>query len=279
MGDDEGGITYELLTMDGTTLTSSRKPPYTGSGKATYPNEDRDEYDGEFVEGFRCGWGTYIFKKNGDTYTGQYEQNHKHGLGKIIYAPTFGPPGEEGGEEGGDGASKRGGFYHGYFTKGKRGAPDKKEDVPGETSKSEGTFTYCNGDVYVGQWKEGKKHGTGTYACAADKSKLKGEWVEGKLATGQWIFPNGTFWSGRFRYNKPIGKGVWVFPNGNQLTGEYEQKELANEEGEGGGGGEEGEEGQEKKDPAVECTFKYGNCVKVKGDAPPRSIKYTQMRT
>merc|ERR1712118_71702 len=26
------------------------------------------------------------------------------------------------------------------------------------------------------------------------------------------------------------GKGVWVFPNGNQLTGEYEQKEIAGED-------------------------------------------------
>lgn len=274
MGDEEGGIKYELETPEGP-LASSRKPPYTGSGKATYANEDRDVYDGEFVEGYRCGWGTYTFKKNGDTYTGQYEQNHKHGLGKIMYASTFGSAEEEG-DEGGT-AKPRGGFYHGYFTKGLRGSPDQKEDVPGETSKSEGTFTYCNGDVYVGQWKEGKKHGIGTYAFSADRSKMKGEWVEGKLASGQWIFPNGIFWSGKFRYNKPHGKGVWVFPNGNQMTGDYEQKELANEEGEAAA--EEGDENAPKKDPAVECTYKYGNCVKVKGDAPPRQVKYTQMRT
>jgi len=275
MGDEEGVVKYQLETPDGI-LNSSRKPPYTGSGKATYPNEDRDVYDGEFVEGYRCGWGTYLFKKNGDTYTGQYEHNLKHGLGKINYSATFGNEEGEGGDEGAS-ANPRGGFYHGYFTKGLRGSPDNKADVPGETSKSEGTFTYCNGDVYVGQWKDGKKHGNGTYACAADRSKLKGEWIEGKMASGQWIFPNGTFFSGRFRYNKPFGKGVWVFPNGNQLTGEYEQKEIASEEGEAAV--EEGEEGKPKPDPQVECTFKYGNCVLVKGDAPPRQVKYTQMRT
>merc|ERR1712118_474045 len=130
------------------------------------------------------------------------------------------------------------------------GSPELKQEVAGETSKSEGTFTYCNGDVYVGQWKEGKKHGIGTYAFKEDRSKMKGEWVEGKLAFGQWVFPNGTFWSGKFRYNKPHGKGVWVFPNGNQLTGEYDQKELA-AEGEEAPPAEEGEGGAPKPDPAV----------------------------
>lgn len=97
MGDEEGGIVYQLETKEGT-LNSSKK--YTGEAKATYPNEDRDVYEGEFVEGFRCGWGTYMFKKNGDVYKGQYEQNMKHGLGRIDYASTFGAAEEEGGDEG-----------------------------------------------------------------------------------------------------------------------------------------------------------------------------------
>jgi hypothetical protein len=276
MGEEEGGIVYKLETPEGE-LTSSRKPPYTGHGKATYPNEWRDTYEGEFVEGYRCGWGTYVFKQNGDTYTGQYENNSKHGLGKIIYSSTFGNDEGEGGEGDEGKPTGRGGFYHGYFTSGLRGSPETKTPVAGETMKSEGTFTYCNGDVYVGQWQKGKKHGIGTYQCAADRTKLKGEWIEGKMSSGQWIFPNGAFFSGKFRYNKPFGKGVWVFPNGNQLTGEYTQKEIAGEEGEAPA--EEEGEGATKKDPQVECTFKYGNCVLVKGDAPPRQVKYTQMRT
>jgi hypothetical protein len=273
MGDEEGGILYELETPEGKLDTSKR---YTGHGKALYPNDpDRDTYDGEFVEGYRCGWGTYVFKKNGDTYTGQYEQNLKHGLGKMTYASAFGSAEDEGGDEG-DGKKPRGGFYHGYFTKGLRGSPESKE-VAGETVKSEGTFTYCNGDVYIGQWKDGKKHGTGVYACSSDSTKLKGEWNKGQISSGQWIFPNGIFYSGKFRYNKPIGKGVWVFPNGNQLMGEYKQKELAG--GEEEAVNEEGGEEGEKKDPEVECTFVYGNCVAVRGDAPPKGIRYTQMRT
>lgn len=273
MGEEEGGTLYELQTPDGLLNTSKR---YTGTGKALYPNEpNRDTYDGEFVEGYRCGWGKYVFMENGDTYTGQYEQNLKHGLGKMTYASSFGNAEEEAADEGG-GGKPRGGFYHGYFTKGLRGSPEIKKEEAGETSKSEGTFQYCNGDAYIGQWKEGKKHGSGTYACAADGTKLKGEWAKGQIQSGQWIFPNGAFFSGKFRYNKPLGKGVWVFPNGNQLMGEYKQKELVGEEE---APVEEADEGAEKKDPEVECTFVYGDCVVVQGDAPPKGVKYTQMRT
>lgn len=274
MGDEEGGILYELETPEGLRNTSKR---YTGTGKATYPNEpDRDTYDGEFVEGYRCGWGTYVFTKNSDAYTGQWEQNMKHGLGKMTYSSKFGGDEEEAADEGGA-AKPRGGFYHGYFTKGLRGSPETKTPEPGESSKNEGTFTYCNGDVYIGQWKEGKKHGTGTYACASDGTKLKGEWSKGQIQSGQWIFPNGTFYSGKFRYNKPIGKGVWVFPNGNQMMGEYLQKELTS--GEEEAAAEEGDDGAPKKDPEVECSFVFGNSVTVHGDALPKGIKYTQMRS
>jgi len=264
---EQGDVKYQLVTPEGILKTSKH---HDGQGKATYANEDRDTYDGEFVGGYRCGWGTYIFKKNGDTYTGEYEQNWKNGIGKIIYSSTFDP--EE--EETDPPKSPRGGFYHGYFTKGLRGSPTPQTPVAGQTMRSEGTFTYCNGDVYVGQWQNGKKHGTGTYACASDKTKLKGEWVEGKMSSGQWIFPNGAFYSGRFKYNKPIGKGVWVFPNGNQLTGEYVQKEIQPDDNDPAANQETPE--APKKDPKVECTFKYADCVCVKGDGPPRQVKYIQ---
>merc|ERR1712056_24188 len=121
---------------------------------------------------------------------------------------------------------------------------------------------YQNGDVYVGQWQDGKKHGKGTYTYAKDETQLVGEWANGKITSGKWVFPNGTFYSGKFRYNKPHGKGVWVFPDGNQLTGEYQQKEQANEDDAGGG---EEEEGVVKPDPKVWCNFKHGSNVAVQG--------------
>ncbi|MDA0361923.1 MAG: hypothetical protein O3A45_02845 [Proteobacteria bacterium] len=41
------------------------------------------------------------------------------------------------------------------------------------------TYTYHNGDKYVGEWKDDKQHGQGTYTFA-DGGKLVGEWKDGK---------------------------------------------------------------------------------------------------
>ena len=54
--------------------------------------------------------------------------------------------------------------------------------------------------------------------------KLIGEWKEGKLTEGRWIYPNGLYWEGKFENNKPKGLGTWYFNNGNKLTGSFEQK-------------------------------------------------------
>merc|ERR1719401_3064567 len=189
---------------------------YSGYGQARYVTGDK--YDGVFIEGYRRGKGVYTFEKTGDIYDGYYEENKKHGFGKMVYTSKNPNDDDDGGDE--EKPSDRAGTYLGYFSAGLRGRKDAAAE-----GDSEGTFTYSNGDIYVGQWVQGKKHGKGQYSYAKDGTKLCGDWVQGKIEKGEWIFPNGTFYSGKFRYNKPYGQGVWVFKNGNQLTGEYEQKE------------------------------------------------------
>lgn len=261
MGDDEedNEPKYKLFVKgtDGPRDNGSRD--FTGQGKAEY--KTGDIYDGDFVEGKRHGKGSYTFKANGDYYCGGYEDNMKSGFGKLIYS---GKKGED--DEGGDAADEDEeapvllpSKYLGVFANNQRGC---KEDQDPSKVPSEGTFCYPNGDVYVGQWRAGKKHGNGSYTFAKDETKLVGEWEGGKIANGRWIFPNGTFYCGPFRYNKPNGKGVWVFKNGNQLTGEYIQKEKAGEDDADAG---DEEEGKPKKDPEVSCSFKCGKPVAVKG--------------
>lgn len=257
MGDEEEGEPqYKLYPAGATEPRAEGSRDYTGKGKAEY--KTGDTYEGDFVEGKRQGKGVYTFKQNGDIYEGFYADNMKSGFGKIVYTNKKGDD-EEGGdaedeEEGG--ALPRGGKYLGFFSNNLRGCKEDQDPSSG----AEGTFSYTNGDVYVGQWRAGKKHGKGSYTFAKDDTKLVGEWDNGKIANGRWIFPNGTFYCGSFRYNKPYGKGVWVFRNGNQLTGEYIQKEQASEDADA-----EPEEGAPKKDPEVTCQFKYGTNVAVQG--------------
>ena len=60
--------------------------------------------------------------------------------------------------------------------------------------------------------------------------RLVGEWEENKIVEGRWIFPNGTFYEGKFKDNKPDGQGVWKINNGNELCGSYKQTQIQNED-------------------------------------------------
>jgi len=257
MGDDDEDKKYELYIPGQDEPRKEMSKMYSGYGMAKYVNGDT--YDGVFIEGYRRGKGSYTFAKNGDKYEGYYEENKKHGFGKMQYTSKTGDEEADAAAEEEGKPSMRAGTYLGNFTAGMRGTKAQG----GDASQSEGTFTYANGDIYVGQWQTGKKHGKGSYSYAKDGTKLVGDWVQGKIVSGEWIFPNGTFYSGKFRYNKPWGKGVWIFKNGNQLTGEYEQTPIPNEDDPPPA--EEGEEEVVRPDPKVWCKFKAGKNVAVRG--------------
>mmetsp|Transcript_74076 Transcript_74076/g.240855 ORF Transcript_74076/g.240855 Transcript_74076/m.240855 type:complete len:268 (+) Transcript_74076:103-906(+) len=257
MGDEEEEPKYKLFVKGQEAPLEKGSQQYTGQGNAFYLNGDT--YNGTYVEGLRRGKGSYGWKKFGDSYEGQYEENRKHGFGKLTYRSNVGEEDEEPPDEN---APPRGGTYLGYFHGGQRGCPEGA--TAGEVP-SDGTFTYVNGDIYVGQWQVGKKHGRGSYTYAKDGTKLIGDWEKGKIVVGKWVFPNGTFYSGKFRYNKPHGEGVWVFPNGNQLTGEFVQKQQPGDDDGAPGGDEEDENAPPKPDPKVWCHFKYGSAAAVHG--------------
>ena len=51
-----------------------------------------------------------------------------------------------------------------------------------------------------------------------------GSWINGEITEGKWIFPNGTYFQGKFEKNKPKGEGYWHFANGNVVKGEFTQQ-------------------------------------------------------
>jgi len=71
----------------------------------------------------------------------------------------------------------------------------------------EGVFTYLNKDVFSGWFKYGKKEGKGTYVFHDTGMRIQGDWENGEIKFGEWIFPNGKFYRGNFKNNKPDGNG------------------------------------------------------------------------
>lgn len=93
-------------------------------------------------------------------------------------------------------------------------------------------MTYANGDAYTGEWKMGKKHGTGLYAYEKKKNAIQGLWDEGVLLNGCWYLADGTTIVGNFKDNTPTGTVVWMDGSGTQLNICYkptEEKESEND--------------------------------------------------
>lgn len=67
----------------------------------------------------------------------------------------------------GKGIAKGTDVYEGKF---KKGLP-----------QGNGTYTWANGDYYIGNWKEGKRDGKGEQFTIASGDKIKGIWADGEF--------------------------------------------------------------------------------------------------
>lgn len=151
-----------------------------GEGRSLYPNGDM--YCGEYRGNQRHGQGTYYFASSGMLFTGQWSNNVRDGVGRMVYP---------------DGGRYFGSWYH-----------DKQN--------GEGHYTYPDGSSYVGSWEDGSKNGFGTYTFV-DGSQYIGAYVDGQFISGEWRMAQGaTRFYGSFLNDTPVGSGVYVFKYGSE---------------------------------------------------------------
>ena len=89
-----------------------------------------------------------------------------------------------------------------------------------------GTRTFANGDRYVGEFKDNKYNGQGTYFFLADNqlngNKYIGEFKDGNLnGQGTLTFADGDKYLGQFKNGTQHGQGTYTSANGNQFFGEW----------------------------------------------------------
>jgi len=91
-----------------------------------------------------------------------------------------------------------------------------KDDLP----NGQGTKTYVDGSKYIGEHKDGKKHGQGTYE--KDGTKYVGEWGD-DLPNGQGTltFANGSKYIGEHKDGLPNGQGIYTWTDGRKYVGEF----------------------------------------------------------
>ena len=82
-------------------------------------------------------------------------------------------------------------------------------------------MTFEDGGIYVGEWKDGQRHGHGTYTWTWG-DRCIGEWKE-DVADGQCvhIYADGGRYEGQMRSGMRNGSGVFAYAHGDVLHAEY----------------------------------------------------------
>jgi len=82
------------------------------------------------------------------------------------------------------------------------------------------------GDKYVGEWKDGKLNGHGTY-IHSDGDKYVGESKNNKRSGhGNYTYSNGDKYVGEWKDGKKHGHGSFTFSDGTKYVGEWENDNL-----------------------------------------------------
>jgi hypothetical protein len=89
-----------------------------------------------------------------------------------------------------------------------------------------GTWTWANGDKYVGEWKDDKQHGPGTFTFAKG-DKYVGEYKDGKR-NGQFTvtYASGDKYVGEFKDDKRSGQGTYSHAGGTVKEGIWKDGEF-----------------------------------------------------
>jgi hypothetical protein len=86
----------------------------------------------------------------------------------------------------------------------------------------QGTYTYTNGNKYVGEYRDDKRSGQGTETFAKSGSKYVGEYKDSKWhGQGTYTFTNGNKYVGEFRDGNFHGQGTFTFASGSKYVGEF----------------------------------------------------------
>ena len=164
-----------------------------GYGKIIEINEDGSKviYEGDIENMKKQGKG--IEKKKDSTYMGFFNDDLKHGKGKVVF-------------------NEEDSVYEGDFNKGKM--------------TGSGIFTWKDKTSYDGEFLDGKMHGKGLFKWP-DGTEFEGNYANNlKEGLGEYRWKNGKKFKGMFKGGKQHGKGVYILPNGEVKNVEYKEGKL-----------------------------------------------------
>jgi hypothetical protein len=85
-----------------------------------------------------------------------------------------------------------------------------------------GTYTWENGDVYDGDWKNNKMDGLGTFYYKKSGNEYDGDWKNNKKhGFGTYYWNDGDKYVGDFLNDKKHGKGRYTWKSGSKYEGDW----------------------------------------------------------
>jgi hypothetical protein len=90
----------------------------------------------------------------------------------------------------------------------------------GDCVNGRGTMTYATGHRYAGEFKDGKRHGSGVLHMPGGR-KIVGVWEENEITSGTYTEPDGTVYEGQWQFRERSGQGRLTFPDGRKYIGEF----------------------------------------------------------
>mmetsp|Transcript_40501 Transcript_40501/g.41331 ORF Transcript_40501/g.41331 Transcript_40501/m.41331 type:complete len:231 (+) Transcript_40501:30-722(+) len=86
------------------------------------------------------------------------------------------------------------------------------------------TFHYSNGDKYIGEMKNGLRHGKGSMIFSEDESSYDGEWVlDHMTGFGVRNWGDGIVYEGEWKDNMMHGHGHYTMAHGEIFQGRFEE--------------------------------------------------------
>jgi len=169
-----------------------------GNGKLIYDETSTDGaiyYEGEWENGVKQGQGIQIWV-TGDKYEGTWKDDLYYGPGKYSWSD--------------------GEFFQGTFVFPEEYIEDHSVEI---FISGEGTYTYANGDKWVGKMKDGDYRGKGMYSWS-NGDRYIGNYNNGVMnGEGTYIFATGETYKGGFLNNMFTGQGTLTYANGDRYEG------------------------------------------------------------
>ena len=204
---------------------------WQGNGKIIYP--DKSIHIGYFENNKKNGEGVFIYP-GGNVFFGEFLNNKKNGEGTLLYSNGDQFIGEWSNDvrtgSGNLSFSKKNNYEDistNFIIQNQGDRIYFSESIlyEGEIIKNKNKnlkiLLYSNGNKYIGEWHNGKKHGQGT-SIFFNGNKYTGEYKRNiREGEGVFLHYNGDLYVGNFKNNLRHGKGTYFFSNGEQYHGEW----------------------------------------------------------